>query len=126
MKLSLISHSQENAHQINKPNWEWNGSLEPRAVFRDLEGRFIQQINPDRQHASRGRNMGEGTFVFQSAELCALCAIMYEQLYKETNSLPHAPLSDSFPYWSAAGEILLVISCHTRINSISRSGLLCL
>lgn len=110
MKLSLISHSQESAHQIDSPDWEWNGGFEARAVFRDLEGRFVQQINPDRQRASRGRNVGEDTFVFRSAELRAICATMYERLHKETNSFPHAPLSDSFPYRSAAGEISLVIS----------------
>jgi len=102
MKLGLIT--QGNDHQPDAGDWEWNGSFEARAVFRDLDGRFIQQINPDRQRASRGRNAGEDTYVFKSSELRAIAAVMYERLYQDRGSFPSAPLSDSFPYRSITSE----------------------
>ena len=104
MKLGLITL--ENDHQPDTADWEWNGSFEARAVLRDLDGRFIQQINPDRQHASRGRNAGEDTYVFKSSELRAIAAMMYERLYQDRGSFPSVPLSDSFPYRSITGACL--------------------
>jgi hypothetical protein len=102
MKLGLIT--QGNDHQPDAADWEWNGSFEARAVFRDLDGHFIQQINPDRQRASRGRNAGEDTYVLKSSELRAIAAVMYERLYQDGGSFPSAPLSDSFPYRSITSE----------------------
>ena len=104
MKLGLITL--ENDHQPDTADWEWNGSFEARAVLRDLDGRFIQQINPDRQRASRGRNAGEDTYVFKSSELRAIAAMMYERLYQDRGSFPSVPFSDSFPYQSITGACL--------------------
>ncbi|KIM47365.1 hypothetical protein M413DRAFT_7866 [Hebeloma cylindrosporum] len=81
MKLRLIM--QGNDHQPDAVDWEWHSSFEARAVFRDLHGRFIQQINPDRQRASCGCNAGEDTYVFKSLELWAIAAMMYERLSQD-------------------------------------------
>ena len=104
MKLSLITRPDD--HQGSDWDWEWNGGFESKGVFRDLEGRFVQQVNPDRQPASRGRNTGEETYVFKSPELRAIAATMDERLSKDHNSLPVVPISDSFPYRSATGKYI--------------------
>jgi len=95
IKLGLIMRPDD--HQGSDWDWEWNGGFESKGVFRDLEGRFVQQVNPDRQLASRVRNTGEETYVFKSAELRAIAPTMDERLSKDRNSLPVVPLSDSFP-----------------------------
>lgn len=112
MKLGLIT--QGNDHQPDATDWEWNGSFEARAIFHDLDGRFIQQINPDRQRASRGRNAGEDTYVFKSSELRAIAAMMYERLYQDRGSFPSVPLSGSFPYRSTTGACVRCIKF--RVN----------
>ncbi|EDR03916.1 uncharacterized protein LACBIDRAFT_331070 [Laccaria bicolor S238N-H82] len=84
-------------HQGSDWDWEWNGAFESKGVFCDLEGCFVQQVNPDRQLASHGRNTGEETYVFKSAELHAIAATMDKRLSKDHNSLPVVPISDSFP-----------------------------
>ncbi|KAF8910004.1 hypothetical protein CPB84DRAFT_1842672 [Gymnopilus junonius] len=50
MKLSLITGSLE----PDEPDWEWNGSFEAWSSIRDVEGRWVEQIDPHVQPASRG------------------------------------------------------------------------
>ena len=74
MKLGLIGQRDGHQGSTGDPDWEWNGGFESKGTFRDLEGRFVQQVNPERQPASRGRNVGEETYVFKSSELRAIAA----------------------------------------------------
>lgn len=104
MKLGLIIRPDD--HQGSDSDWEWNGGFESRGVFRNLESRLVQQINPDQQPASHGRNTGEETYIFKSAGLRAIAATMYERLFNDRNSLPAIPISDSFPYRSAVGKCI--------------------
>ncbi|KAF8913254.1 hypothetical protein CPB84DRAFT_1742606 [Gymnopilus junonius] len=50
MKLGLITGSLE----PDEPDWEWNGSFEARSSIHDVEGRWVEQIDPHVQPASRG------------------------------------------------------------------------
>ena len=50
MKLSLIGGTPG----PGKPDWEWNGAFEARSGFRDIEGRWVELIDPQMQQASRG------------------------------------------------------------------------
>jgi hypothetical protein len=101
MKLSPI-HFQDINHQPESADWEWNGNFETQGVLCDLSGRFIEQVDPQLQPASRGRNVNEETYVFKTSELRAIAAMMYERLEKE--SLPKVAITDSFPYRTGNGK----------------------
>lgn len=78
MKLSLIQFDIGMASPVDVPDWEWNGGFESQGVLRDLHGHSIEQVDPQLQRASRGRNIGEDTYVFKTAELRCIAAMMYE------------------------------------------------
>jgi hypothetical protein len=111
MKLSPIDFQPDNLHsnetnRSDSADWEWNGSFETTGVLRDLHARYISQVDPQLQRASRGRNKGEDTYVFKTPELRAIAAAMYERLSKET--LPKVPISDSFPYRINNGTLFVI------------------
>ncbi|KAF8875597.1 hypothetical protein CPB84DRAFT_1752637 [Gymnopilus junonius] len=56
MKLSLI-HDQR--PEQGTPDWEWNGNFEAHSAFQDIEGQWVELIDPDVQPASRGHNTGK-------------------------------------------------------------------
>ena len=99
MKLSLIGGTPG----PGEPDWEWNGAFEARSGFRDIEGRWVELIDPQMQQASRGRNVGEDTYVFQTSDLRSISAMLHEHVINETHRLPSITLSDSFPYRSSIG-----------------------
>lgn len=80
MKLGLIQSDAGTGWKcpVDVPDWEWNGSFESQGVLRDLHGHSIEQVDPQLQRASRGRNIGEDTYVFKTAELRCIAAMMYE------------------------------------------------
>ena len=104
MKLGLIDGTPE----PDQPDWEWDGGFETRSSFRDIEGRWVELIDPQMQLASRGRNVGEDTYVFQTPDLRSISAMLYERVcvVNETHRLPSISLSDSFPYRSSTGRLL--------------------
>jgi hypothetical protein len=106
MKLCPIDFQTEKGP--DDPDWEWNGNFEMAGVLRDLYGRFITQVDPQLQQASRGRNKGEDTYVFKTSELRAIAAVMYERLAKE--SLPKVTITDSFPYRTENGMTFIILS----------------
>ena len=87
-----------------KPDWEWNGGFEAQSGFRDIKGRWVELIDPQMQPASRGRNVGEDTYVFQTSDLHPISAMLHEHARNETHCLPSITLSDSFPYCSSSGK----------------------
>jgi hypothetical protein len=48
MKLSILN----NSHQLDAADWEWNGSFEAQATFQNIEGHWVELINPVVQQAS--------------------------------------------------------------------------
>ncbi|KAF8198428.1 hypothetical protein BJ912DRAFT_1074363 [Pholiota molesta] len=117
MKLSPI-HVFDTSHQPEGADWEWNGNFESQGVLRELNGRFVEQIDPQLQPASRGRNVGEETYVFKTSELRAIAALMYEKLEKE--SLPKVPVTDSFPYRTGNGDACFVCEKDTVDGQLDR------
>ena len=99
MKLGILNDS----HQPESPDWEWNGSFEARATFQNIEGHWVELINPVVQQASRGRNSGQDTYVFRTAELRAIAALLQERIEGDFNRLPGISQSPSFPYCSVEG-----------------------
>lgn len=94
MKLALI----DGTPAPETPDWEWNGGFEARSSLRDMEGNWIELIDLPVRAASRGRNVSDDTYVFQTAELCGISALLYERIFTDIPRLPTVSLSDSFPY----------------------------
>ena len=116
MKLGLIDGTPE----PDKPDWEWNGGFEAHSGFRDIEGRWVELIDPQMQPASRGRNVGEDTYVFQTSDLRSISAMLYERVTNETHRLPSITLSDSFPYRSSIGMSFDILSIYSYMTLSKR------
>lgn len=99
MKLAVL----DTAHQPDEDDWEWNGSFEAGSAFQNVEGRWIDLINPTVRRASRGRNSGNDTYTFRSSELRAMAAALQERLGNDILLLPEIRQSASFPYRSLDG-----------------------
>jgi len=111
MKLALLDAS----HQPDGPDWEWNGAFEARSIFQHAEGNWFELINPVIQLASRGRNVGSDTYAFQTAELRAFAALLYERVGQDLDRLPEIPQTPSFPYRSAEGMFCLDLNLTIKI-----------
>ena len=97
MKLGLLN----NSHQPEAPDWEWNGSFEAQATFQSIEGNWVELINPVVQQASRGRNSGQETYVFRTAELRAIAALLEARIESDFQRLSGVLQS---PYRSVEGK----------------------
>lgn len=106
MKLALI----DGETVPEALDWEWNGGFEARAVLRDIEGNWIELIDPLVWPASRGRNIGDDTYVFQTSELQGISALLYERLNEELHRLPSVSITNSFPYRSGTGMFISIWS----------------
>jgi len=62
-------------------------------------------IDPLLCKASRGRNVGKDTYVFRTAELRSMAALLHERVDEEFRRLPVVRLSDSYPYRVNGGEL---------------------
>ncbi|KJA13394.1 hypothetical protein HYPSUDRAFT_151636, partial [Hypholoma sublateritium FD-334 SS-4] len=94
--------------QPDSADWQWIGNFEKKGTFQNIPGRSIELINPVIQRASRGRNAGEDTYVFRTADLRALSAILYQRALEEPGTIPEVPLTPTFPYRSAEGHACFV------------------
>lgn len=110
IKLALI----DGEATPGAPDWEWNGGFEARAALRDIEGNWIELVDPLVRPASRGRNTGDDTYVFQTSELRGISALLYERLNPDLHRLPSILTTNSFPYRSETG-----MSRSNLIKSIS-------
>ena len=94
------------SHQLEAPDWEWTGLMEPGAAMsglRDIEGSWIDLIDADLHPCMQGRDLGSSTYGFQSGGLWALAAILYERLINDLHQLTTVQATDSFPYGSEKG-----------------------
>lgn len=108
MKLGLVQFEIGQEIALDTADWEWLGTFEPQGVLRDLNGQFIEQVDPQLQRASTGKNLGNNIYAFRTSELRSIAALMFERLGKET--FPKATITDSFPYRVENGTLSLHIS----------------
>ena len=85
-------------------DWEWIGNYKSGSHFQ-TEGRWMDVIDLLLCKASRGRNVGKDTYVFQTAELRSMAALLHERVDEEFRRLPVVRLSDSYPYRVNGGEL---------------------
>jgi hypothetical protein len=107
-ELNVRAHAQvlslactDVSHQPDGPDWEWTGLFEAGAGnsgLCDIEGNWVDVINPVVQARSWGSNIGTTTYAFCTAELRAMAAILYEWLKQDIHCLPTLSSMDTFPY----------------------------
>ncbi|KAI0058140.1 hypothetical protein BV25DRAFT_1862304, partial [Artomyces pyxidatus] len=116
--MSLVEF--DSSHQPNRPDFEWTGSFETLPALRELEGRWVNLINPVLQQRSRGVSAGTVTYVFQTSELRQMAYTLFAQVRSERHRLPSlASPTDTFPYRNMAGEACFV--CETSTDSTTQS-----
>jgi hypothetical protein len=74
------------SHQLEAPDWEWTGLMEPGAAMSglcDIEGNRIDLIDVDLRPRMRGWDPGSSTYAFRSGDLQVLAAILYERLIND-------------------------------------------
>jgi hypothetical protein len=104
MKIEQILRANADLEAL-RPDWEWTGALEHRGTLKDIPGRYFSQVNPVYEPASRSATPGADTYVFETAELRTMCAILYERLYDDRLHLAAVAVTPSFPYRNTAGTI---------------------
>jgi hypothetical protein len=90
-----------NFYQPDSPDWEFTGLFEAGASnssLRDIEGNWIEVMNPVLGTRSMGLNVGETTYTFRTTELRAIAALLYERLKPDIHRLPNIQPTDTFPY----------------------------
>ncbi|KAF9536838.1 hypothetical protein CPC08DRAFT_771434 [Agrocybe pediades] len=116
MQLSLISSTPS----VDEPDWEWTGTFEPRGFLRDIEGSWIEVIDPALQAASSKRTTLDETYGFRTSELRGMAAILYERTKDDMSRLPSVPVTDSFPYRSETGQACFV--CESDVLEGTRTS----
>jgi hypothetical protein len=93
--------------QIVEGDWEWTGQFERLAGSNSIcsvESRWVQLLDPSVISSARDGKDGMMTYAFQSQELMAITALLYNVVQAEVDSLPCVPWSDTFPYRTLSGE----------------------
>jgi hypothetical protein len=82
-------------------DWEWIGRFEtlPGTTSTcNVEGGWLQLVNPTVVPPTRPGNTSLTTYQFKSSEVVAIANLLYERLKTELDHLPSIPLSNTFPY----------------------------
>jgi hypothetical protein len=106
MRLALVTTNPTDA--ADKPDWEWNGAFEPRSAFQNIEGRWVEVINPVIRRAATGSMNGKDTYAFRTADLRDMAALLYEHVGNDIQRLPQIAQTASFPYRSELGRFFFL------------------
>ncbi|KAF8154518.1 hypothetical protein B0H34DRAFT_809113 [Crassisporium funariophilum] len=120
MRIEQVLHASNEIDAL-RADWEWTGASEHRGNLKDILGRNFLQINPVFEPATRGRTPGEDTYVFQTAELRSMSAILYERLRDDLLLLPTISVTPSFPYRNTAGQACFICEDDTREGDFRHS-----
>jgi hypothetical protein len=72
--------------------------------LRNIEGLWIDVVDPVLQQWSQGVDLGIPTYGFRTPELRAMTAVLHERLRDDFHRLPVVSLTDTFPYRSNGGK----------------------
>lgn len=115
--------STDGSHQPDKPDWQCTGLFEPGAGnsnLRNIEGLWIDVIDPVLQRRSQGVDLGIPTYAFRTAELRPMAAVLHERLRGDLHRLPIIIPTDTFPYRSNGGKFNFLeykFTAHCMLNS---------
>lgn len=102
MRLAPVTQGDENGDG----DWEWTGRFESLMGTNstcEVEGNWIQLLNPATAPPTRVGNVNLMTYRFLSAETIAVANLLHEKLKSESDRLPTVPWSDTFPYRTRNG-----------------------
>jgi hypothetical protein len=97
----------DGSHQPDRPDWQCTGLFEAgvgNSNLRNIEGLWIDVVDPVLQQRSQGVDLGIPTYGFRTAELRAMTAVLHERLRDNLHCLPVVSLTDTFPYRSNGGK----------------------
>lgn len=97
------------ANPDEKGDWEWFGGFEKGTV--EVEGRYIQLLNPETIYTTIEERMNAPGYAFNSSELVAFACMMYGNLRLETDRLPTILWSDTFPHRTNSGQCTEFCNC---------------
>ncbi|KAI0337896.1 hypothetical protein BDW22DRAFT_1487987 [Trametopsis cervina] len=100
--------------------WEWVGTYEVlsgQTSSRELDGRFVEAVNPSTAFSSQLGKGDEQTYRMSSTSLRTIATLLFERVREsdEANQLPTIKLSDTFPYRSLKGQACFL--CKTEGES---------
>lgn len=109
MKIKPIDNSDSGGD--DEEQWEWTGSYETltgQTSSRELDGRFVETINPSTAFSTQPGRQDDQTYRIASSTLRFVASMLFERVREnsETNQLPTVTLSQTFPYRSAKGIVL--------------------
>ncbi|KAI0763211.1 hypothetical protein BC629DRAFT_1651952 [Irpex lacteus] len=107
MKLKPIDSA--NSCSDDGEQWEWTGSYEAltgQTSSRELDGRYVETINPSTEFSTQPGKQEEKTYRIASSTLRFVAAVLYERIREnnETSQLPTIGFTATFPYRSTKGD----------------------
>lgn len=87
--------------EAESESWESTRLFEPGGGnwgLRNIEGRWLDVVDPAVLPRTQGANIGSATYVFRATELRATAAVLYERLRSDLHRLPQILTTDTFPY----------------------------
>ena len=88
-------------------DWEWTGHFEKLSGQNstcEIDGRWIELLNPAAVPPTRLGNKAKTTYRFNSAETVAVTSLLYQKLQNDTDRLPNIGWTTSFPYRTWKGK----------------------
>lgn len=87
-------------------DWEWFQGFEPSKF--EVEGRWLQLLNPDVTQSTASGREGSPGFLFHSSELMAVACLLYGNLHTLNDRLPNVSWTETFPYRNSKGGRLIL------------------
>jgi hypothetical protein len=123
MSIAPVAEGSEN----EDGDWEWTGHFEKltgQNSICEIDGRWIQLLNPAAVPPTRHGNKALNTYRFNSAEMVAVASILYDKLRNDTDRLPSIGWTTSFPYRTRNGKINKLHTSKPTANNCIRRSLL--
>ena len=112
MRLAPVTQGSEN----DSGDWEWTGQFESLTGSNstcEVEGNWIQLLNPATAPPTRQGNVNLTTYRFLSAEVVAVASLLHETIKSQSDRLPIVPWNDTFPYRTRNGISQIMVYLKT-------------
>lgn len=96
-----ICHLRARAIPDDKGDWEWYKGFEK--VSLEVEGCWLQLLNPEVIYPSQGQQEALPRYAFNSSELVAIACLLYGKFCSDADRFPSCAWTDRFPYRTQDG-----------------------